>query len=376
VVYILGFLFTLHSVLPTYINSTFLSKYTTEELVGFIYTISSIITIIAFFSINKILRKYGNYKTTLILLFLELISLIGLAIFSNIFALTALFVIGFMAVALTGFTIDIVLESYSKNEKTGEIRGWYLATSNLAWVFGPAISSFIMTNGDYWKIFTAGAILLIPVIYLFINNMKDFKDPEYPTVPLFQSVKKIWADNNIFSILATSFLLQFFYAWMVIYTPIYLHEHIGFNWQQIGIIFSIMLFPFVLTEIPLGKLADAKFGEKEMLSIGFIIMALSTGLISFVFGANMILWAVILFITRVGASMVEVMSETYFFKKVSESDIGIISVFRTMRPLAYVISPVAASMILPFIDFRFIFIILGLLMFIGLKYSMSIEDTL
>jgi MFS family permease len=77
-----------------------------------------------------------------------------------------------------------------------------------------------------------------------------------------------------------------------------------------------MLLPFVFVQFPLGRLADKKWGEKEILSLGFIIVAIATGLISFISGGSMILWMTILFITRIGAATIEIMCDTYFFKKV------------------------------------------------------------
>ena len=172
------------------------------------------------------------------------------------------------------------------------------------------------------------------------------------------------------------FLLQFFYSWMVIYTPIYLYTHIGFSWQEIGIIFSIMLLPFVLTEAPLGKLADRKWGEKEVMSVGFIVMALATGLIAFVETKNLALWAILLFITRIGAAMVEIMSETYFFKKVHSSKADVIGFFRTMRPFAYIISPILATVLFAFfLPIKYIFLVLAIIMFLGLYSSLELKDT-
>ena len=83
----------------------------------------------------------------------------------------------------------------------------------------------------------------------------------------------------------------------------------------------------------------------------------------------------ILFITRIGASMVEIMSETYFFKKIDSSQIQIISVFRTAKPFAYVIGPVVATALLYFVEFKFIFMVLGFLMFYGLRFSLALKDT-
>ena len=172
-----------------------------------------------------------------------------------------------------------------------------------------------------------------------------------------------------------NFLLQFFFTWMVIYTPIYLHQYIGFSWREIGIIFSIMLLPFVILEIPLGRLADTRYGEKEMLAIGFIVMAVSTGLVSFIPVKDMALWIVLLFLTRVGASTVEVMSETYFFKKIDPDKVHIMSAFRMLRPLSYTISPIAAMILLFFIPLQYLFIPLAFLLFYGVRYSLTLEDT-
>ena len=41
---------------------------------------------------------------------------------------------------------------------------------------------------------------------------------------------------------------------MIIYTPIYLHEHLLLGWDQIGFIFTIMLLPFIILEFPLGNI--------------------------------------------------------------------------------------------------------------------------
>ena len=49
---------------------------------------------------------------------------------------------------------------------------------------------------------------------------------------------------------------------MVIYTPIYLHEYLNFNWNEIGIIFFNKAFPFILLDFPLENFSD-KIGEKK-----------------------------------------------------------------------------------------------------------------
>ncbi|MEK9182328.1 MAG: MFS transporter [Patescibacteria group bacterium] len=375
VIYILGFLFALHATLPIYINSSFLSLISPEKFVGIIYSIGSVATILAFFVIPPILRKFGGYQTAIAFILLELLSLISLAFLKSPSLLIFFFITSLVSIAIIGFIIDLFLENVSSDNKTGKIRGIFLTSVNIAWIVSPLITSFILTNGDYWKIYVAAAALLLPVLFIVKRNLKNFKDNNYDKTPLSKTINEIWKGKDIRNIFMISFLMQFFFAWMVIYTPLYLHNQIGFDWGQIGILFSVMLLPYVLTELPLGKIADDKLGEKEIMSIGFIIMAISTGVISFLPNGNFFLWMAILFITRIGASMVEIMSETYFFKKTNVSQMPIVSMFRTTKPLAYIIAPITATILFYFIEFKFIFIILGFLMFYGLRFSLALKDT-
>lgn len=376
-IYILGFLFALHVAISTYISSSFLENILGSSVLGTVYTIGAVTTLIAFLFTNKILRRFGNYRAIITVAFLELLSLITLAISSNKALVFTAFVVSFMSVSLINFSMDIFLESFSTNSDTGKIRGNFLTSVNIAWVAGPILSGMVLNGNDnYWIIYAVAALILLPVLTLIHRNLKNFKDTLYMDVPLLATIEHIWHNKNIRGILSANFLLQVFYSWMVIYTPIYLHQNIGFSWDEIGIIFSIMLLPFILIEAPLGRLADTKYGEKEILSLGFIVIAISTAIISFVNTKNIYLWIIILFSTRIGAAMIEIMTDTYFFKKVNESRVNIVSIFRTLHPWSYVLGPLIAGTFLLFgVPFQYIFLILGIIMLGGLQYSLEIEDT-
>ena len=180
--------------------------------------------------------------------------------------------------------------------------------------------------------------------------------------------------KNLFRAYVINLLLQFFYCWMVIYTPLYLHEYLHFGWEKIGIIFTFMLLPFVILDYPLGRLSD-KMGEKKMLITGFVIAIISTLLIPFIHQPILILFAVLLFCTRVGAATVEIMSESYFFKEITERDADVISFFRNTYPLAYVIGPLFAIPTLLLVpSFEYLFIVLAIIMLIGLWITLRLKD--
>ena len=157
--------------------------------------------------------------------------------------------------------------------------------------------------------------------------------------------------------------------------PLYLYRHIGFDWGTIGIIFAIMLLPFVLFELPLGRIADKKLGEKEILITGLCIIALSTASIPLIDTPHVLLWTALLFLTRTGASFVEIASESYFFKEVGPENSDIISFFRNTFPLSYIISPLLAISILLLVpSFKYLFTILGAVMLLGFFITLRLKD--
>lgn len=373
--YALGFLFSIYSALPAYVSSSFLNQYIGESLVGMVYAAGSILTIVVFFSISAILRRFGNYRTAIGLTILTLASTLGLAFSSHPLVIFIAFILHFSTLSLIGLTLDIFLEKTSKDSETGTVRGAYLTWANLAWVIAPTLSAFIITRSSFSGLFAMSAFVILPILVILSLSLYRFKDPEYPTEPYFSHIKVLWKDRNMKSVFVISFLLQFFYAWMVIYTPIYLHETIGFSWEAIGIMFSIMLIPFVILDEPLGWLADKYLGEKELLVAGFAVMGLSTISIAFVTNDSLLIWSIILFMTRVGAATVEIMSDTYFFKKIDASKVYLMSFYRTVRPTSYIVAPIAASLLFVALDLKGLFVVLGILMLYGIRHSLALEDT-
>ncbi|MEK7120873.1 MAG: MFS transporter, partial [Patescibacteria group bacterium] len=284
---------------------------------------------------------------------------------------------GQLFVRILLFNLDVLLEKNTNERQTGKIRGIFLTITNIAVVISPFISGSIIENGDYKNVYLLSSIILIPILFLLFYKFRKYNKIDYIRHPIGASISKILRRPDLVRIFSSNLLLRTFYAFMVIYSPIYLHETMGFSWEEIGIVFTIMLLPFILFELPLGKLADTRFGEKEMLSIGFIITGLSTASIFFMQSQSLLLWVILLFITRTGASIIEIMTETYFFKKVSPDDSDIISTYRMVDPVGYIIGPIIGTLILSITnDTRFIFLVLGMLLILGLRFSMSLRDTL
>jgi len=374
--YLLTFFLNMHAALPGYVHSTFLAEFTTEKVVGLLYTVAAVLSIFVFWSLPKILEKFGLYKTTIFFMSIEIMAVLMLSIAPSALVVFVSFIISIILIRIIGFNTDLFLENYSNDKNTGGTRGFFLAATNFAWVLSPIVAGYILGDDMYSRLYFVSILFLIPLFLIILGKFKNFKDPEYKEMTLIKSFRLLEKKDNVRKIILSNTVLRFFYSWMVIYTPIYLRDHIGLEWSDIGIIFTIMLLPFIIFEYPLGKLADKRFGEKEMLVIGFIILAVSTASLSFISTTSVLVWGGLLFMTRVGASFVEAMNETYFFKKIDGRDSSLVSFFRMTGPLAYIFGPIIATFLLYFIDFRYLFLSLGIMVLWGLKYAFTIKDTL
>lgn len=374
IIYLAGFLFSIAIALVSYINSSFLEKYVGENYVGLIYILASIATVLGLLKMPKILTHLGNRVTILLSLTLVFASFVLLSLNNNVLVVILSFILYFASIGFIISSLDIFIEDFSKNSSIGKLRGFYLMIINFAWIVAQIISGSVIEKISFQGIYLLGAGFIILTILIFIFFLRDFKDPEYRKISISKALKSFIQNKSIFKIYFSNLILQFFYAWMVIYTPIYLHEHIGFSWENIGIIFAIMLIPFVLLDFPLGKLSD-KIGEKKMLAAGFSIISLSVVAIPLITEPIFWIWALILFITRIGAATIEVMNESYFFKIVNEKDADEISFFRNASSVSYVIAPLLAVPILFLTpSFKYLFLILGAVLLIGLFIVLQLKD--
>ena len=356
---VIGFIYVLHEAIPIYSNSSFLSLFTDERTVGLIYMTGSAFAVFGFLFIPYVIKKLGNYTTSLWLVCIQIALFAGLISTNDINYIVPIFIAQTAVVALIGLTLDIFLETYTDGAKVGSIRGLYGAVLNASWVIAPLLGSMLINgNNNYHNTYVAGLAMLFPLLYLIYRNFPRFKDPHYDHPSPHQLLKHIIRDKNWVKLFSINIVLQTFYSWMTIYSTIYLNRIIGFGWEEIGVILFVMLMPFPLIQYPLGRISD-KLGEKRIMALGFTIMGIATAFLSLISIKSVIVWAIALFLTRIGAAAAEVMIETYFFKTVSAKDSSILGAFRITRPISYFIAPLVMGASLFFMTDKYVFIVVG-----------------
>lgn len=384
VIYAVFFFYNLHLALGLYINSSFLSQGCQcgipENMVGLLFALGSLGGITTTLFMGKIGKLLGSLKRVFVISIIgTLLALLGFIFIKSAPLVGFLFVVYWSISYAFAFVSDIFVESYSEDSTTGGTRGVFLTIAGLGMMLAPLVAGKLLESPNgFTLLYSLGGTLSIISLTILLTLGKKIKEPTRRETHILKGFKNFIKKKTHTSAFGINFLLQLFFSWMIIYTPIYLNKIIGLDWVQIGAIFTVMLAPFVLIEIPLGRLADKILGEKEILYTGVIIMIISTVGVGLFSGNSLGLWMLLLVLTRIGASAVQVASETYFFKQVDETDIEDISIFRLTSPLAFVVGPILGTILLSLFGFElnWLYFVLAGILFLSFPLIYRMKDTL
>lgn len=381
IAYAAGFLVALQSALPAYWNATFLGSILSERYVGLVFAAASALAIWLLILAAGWVKRFGTLAIASAFVIFDLIALFILSTSRvPLFLLLAFLLYSAIGYCLR-YVIDLYLEGFSDDQSTGSIRGLYLTAINLAWLASPFLASRLIESGGYQTVFILALLSTLPLLALLPAGRSAETSSNAPSKALiWLRLKEIWHDRkgpakDIFNILSIDLLLNFFYAIMVVYTATYLKTVIGLSAGEVGLAFTIMLIPFVVVDYPLGRLADRVCGEKEILIGALVLMILATATVSFVTSSNLWCWAIILLLTRIGAASLEVMKETYLFKKIGPDDSDILFLSRANIPFSYLIGPLFVTAFLFVFPLKFVFLALAIMLIFGLPIALRLRDT-
>ncbi len=374
VLHVLEFLVSVGIAFPTYVLSSYLSGFVKESSIGAFYALGAVLTFVALALAPRMFRASGTLPVAVVAAFLILLSLFEFAFPVSVWSVLAAYLSYSVSVGLLFLAIDLFYESRSANRETGAVRGAVFALSNLAFFAVPLALSFLLTDGNYSVAFVAGMGVMALSTGVLLS-LRGYRDRRHVRTSLRKAVGHVFRKKELAMTFLVGFLLKFSSALIMIYVPIYLHNYLGFVWTDIGRILAFMLVPSMLLNVPLGKLSDSLFGEKEFITIGFTILGLATASLTFLDGRP-IVWAAVLFVLRSGAGMIEVMVDTHFFKRISAADADVMSLFRNSNQVAYLAVAAISSGLLFLFPMRSLFLVLGMLILvIGVPAALSIRDT-
>ncbi len=338
----------MHFFLIVYVIGPYLATFLPDNQTGLVVAAGAVGTLILFPFMPRIAERHGIRKTAIVIASMCAVALFLLA-GQPPFWLAALCLAFVCATTpFIQYLLDLLLEATgAAHGEIGRVRTLFITAGNVALILSPLLISFFLDGTNaYWRVFLVAALSLTPFITLFLFEQLPEHQPRRHA-RLVESCMCLINKADIRAVITGNGVLQFFYHLAPLYIPLYLHHALGMPWSQLGWMFAVMLLPFVLIEYPAGYIADKWLGEKELLIAGFAITGVSFASLAFVTTATSV-WVLvgILVATRVGSALVEAMVEGHFFKRVSTDDANTVTLYRMTRPIAALVAPVSASILL------------------------------
>ena len=370
----ISFLFGFSQAILAYVIADYFKEAFGSTNVSVFYFISYAIALIGILNMHKIIKKLGKATAMFLFLFLQVCSVTFLVFSSPSIIGVILLMSYIIASYLAWVMLDIIVEDYSEDKKSGRIRGMHLTILNAGFMVGPFISTQVLEKFGFNGLFFVAMIISMFMFVVAILGLRSDNQRFGQNLTISDLMKKIFVNKDVMKIYAVSLALEFFFALMVVYTSLYLHNELGMSWSEIGIIFTIMLIPFVILGYPVGVLADKKLGEKEMIIFGLAIMAISSASIFFITSTSVWIWSLVLFATRIGATIIETLRDSYFYKKIDGRDVDIISFFRTTPSVAYILATTISAVILIFFPLKSVFLLVALAAFLAIFAAVRLVD--
>ena len=373
-----NFFFSLFATLIVYILLPYLSAFIPEAYAGLLIALGALCAVLFFPYLPRLVARYGAQQLALVFAIAEMVALFALAASPGAIAGILLIAVTVALQPFLYYELDLLLEATVAEEgTTGRVRATFLTAWNIAALAAPLLMGALLAHSnDYSRVFLAASAALVPFIVLFAARAL----PKGKPLKLSRMRGALFCmlhDRDLASVTFAHLLLYLFYVWMPLYVPIYLHDALGIPWSILGKMFSIMLISYVLVEYPAGWIADRFLGEKELMFAGFLIAGGALAAVGALSKASpLILILGILIISRVGAALIESMTEIHFFRRVSEQDVNSVNIFRGIWPLADLVAPIVGSLILFFGNYQILFVLTGgFIAFVGAATTLFIKDS-
>jgi len=297
---------------------------------------------------------------------LEILAIIGIRFTENSGLFAVSFVLFLSAQILISFNFDIFFEHNTLKESSATARGAVVSLQHIGRMLGPILAAFLAIKFGIKSPYNISLILMIITgITLYFATMK-FKDKAHAPASIFKSLNLVLARPAIRKSLTSIILLHIFYALMVTFVPVYLADVKGIGGENLGLLFTIMLTPFVVLGYPIGKHIDSGSSGRRMARYGLLIMAITTLVFPFIDSTSLIIWGCILLLSRIGAVMLETAGEGIFFRSINEEETELLGIMRDMQPIGYFIASLISVITLMIGNIKDIFYIVGFILILGI----------
>lgn len=375
VIFEVSFLRNLAAAMLTSILALYFRQFVdSNAAVGCIFLVGYVSAFISNIYASHIVEHLQKRKTLLLAFIIFTVIFAGFAVAQHSTIVLLLFAVYQFTLALFVLDIGLYIKHYSNLRVLAENTGKLGSFSNIGWMIGPLLGSLIAATFGFEAVFllSASVALIALLVFFFVRLEKDSVHFHH-THSFFGNAKRFFKDSNLRKTYINNAGLGFIFSiWD--FLPLMMLG-IGATIPIIGMTKTLMGVTQTIFEYPIGMLADKGTGERKIFVVGYVLAAIFTIMLGFVYDLHYFI--TFFFIAATGTSFLEMTRDSYFFRQMKESDIELLSVYRTSDTLPYLVGQGLAILTLSFLPLRMWFIIggaIGLLFAVNAYFLKDLKD--
>jgi MFS family permease len=349
----IGAFITVH---PLYLTQ-FLGK---AELVGLVAALASLAGLLSSLPFGVLSDKIGRKRLLSVSFFLISIVLFAFFMNTSLYALLGLQIAFGISVAPIWVNSEAFIKDISPIGRRGEFRSVYGTFANAGMFIGPLIGGLLAERFEIRTPYLFSAFLLLGLLFLVFkltdtnsDGIRNTKRSGFGTDDLFALLKEFRQQPELKLLGLCTVSLFFWYSAKWVFGPLFLRS-LGYSPFIIGLWLGISAVPFLLFQIPFGKLGDRK-GKTEMICLGFLISTLFVIPLGFLKSLSSLL--VMIFIISLGTTFTEPLIEARVTDIVPREKYGAYSgIFEFAKTSGFLIGPVSSSIFVYLFGISFSFI--------------------
>ncbi|MCH8519255.1 MAG: MFS transporter [Nanoarchaeota archaeon] len=331
-----------------------------SSTIGYILAAVIFINIIFNLFISSVLERFNEYKLYLFQIISLCILYLLVFFIENVYFFILVLIAGLILVNLGDNAFGIVFRDLSKEEEFDNNESLLYGISNISWFLGSMLIGFFLDIFEFKYVF-----LLLSLIFFFSLvyslqikiKLKRKKRKKIDSNPML-NIKDFFKNNKLFNSYLFNFTCYFHYSFLFVFVLLEIEKNFGILYG--GLFISAILFPLMFIQINMNYFIK-KIKVIKLLYFSFILLAMLY-LLAFIVSFNFLFIVVILILTALPIAFIEPLKEVYFFKHTTQiEEEKFYPLFLTGKDIGSLFSKLIISSTLLFIPFKFISLIIFLL---------------
>lgn len=342
-----------------------------EVYVGLFSSLLTIIAFVSFFVFIPLIERGNKPKIYTMALLIFIVCYLIFFFNSNFYVFVVVAILITVAITFRITSFGILVRDISENRGLSRNEGVVYTFNNIAWVIGPLLAGYLAAQFGEKHIFIFSAVFIAAALIFFrFARIKDDNVKKKVDKHLLKNFVEFFGSKERTT---AYFLGGGIYIW---WTLIYLFMPLqiiraGLDDLWIGYFLFAVAVPLIIFEYAFSKLAGRQ-GFRKMFQISYFGLT-AISVVCFFVGSIYVTMA-LLILGGVCLSMLEPTTEAYFFDILKGKEkYRFYGPYNTAIDAGGLIGRLPVAILLIFLPFKFVFLMVGLFMFLLFLLSFRVK---